>query len=212
MPPPLPNALTAARLYGILDTGYAPPADWPRLALALIRGGVGVLQIRAKNHTPDEIARWTESVLPITRGAAIPLIINDHPALVPQTGADGCHVGQDGGPLAEARALAGPGALVGRSTHSLDQARAAQDEGADYIGFGPIFPTPTKPGRQAIGPEAIRAMSESIALPAFCIGGIHPGNLRSLVALGARRVVIVSALLMAPDPEATAREALGLLP
>jgi len=200
-----------ARLYAILDTGYSSPEQWPELARLLIRGGAGILQIRAKGAPPEAIAGWTVPVLPVARDAGVPLIINDHPDLVPLTGADGCHIGQDGGRLASARAVAGPGKLVGRSTHSLEQARAAQAEGADYIGFGPIFPTPTKPGRPAIGPEAITAMSREITVPAFCIGGITPENLPGLVALGARRVVVVSALLTAPDPAGAARRCRELL-
>lgn len=204
-------ALSKARLYGILDTGYSDPSDWPRLAEALIRGGVGILQIRAKKSTQAEIIDWTHTVLTVTQPAGVPLIINDHPALVPLTGAEGCHIGQDDGTVAHARALAGAGALVGKSTHSLEQAEATAKEAPDYIGFGPIFATPTKPDYIPIGPEQIRAMTERIGLPAFCIGGIKMENTASLAALGARRVVIVSGLLLAPDPAAYARSVLGLL-
>jgi thiamine-phosphate pyrophosphorylase len=200
-----------ARLYAILDTGYSRPEQWPELARRLIEGGAGILQIRAKGSPPEDIARWTGPVLAVTRAAGVPLILNDFPHLVPPTGADGCHIGQDGGPIAAARAAAGPGKWVGRSTHSLEQARAAQAEGADYIGFGPIFTTATKPGRPAIGPDAITVMSREITIPAFCIGGITPENLPGLIARGARRVVMVSALLTAPDPTAAARRACQLL-
>lgn len=202
----MPRTLPAnVRLYGILDTGYAPPESWPEIARRLLDGGVGILQIRAKGCAPKDIARWASAVLPLTRHAGIPLILNDHPELVPQVGADGCHIGQDGGPLAAARARAGGGAVIGRSTHSLEQALEAEREGFDYIGFGPIFPTGTKPGRAAIGREAIPAMAAAVRIPAFCIGGIHAGNLAELAALGAQRVVVVSALLRAPDPTAYAR-------
>lgn len=200
-----------ARLYAILDTGYSAPEQWPQLAGQLILGGAGMLQIRAKGAEPEAIAAWTAAVLPVARAARVPLIINDYPHLVPLTGADGFHIGQDGGSLAAARAIAGPGKIAGRSTHSLEQARAAQAEGADYIGFGPIFPTATKPGRTAIGPEAITTLSREITIPAFCIGGITPENLTSLAALGARRVVMVSALLTAADPAAIARKCLDCL-
>lgn len=203
--------LRNALLYAILDTGSSDPARWPELTRQLIDGGAGILQIRAKAASCDQIARWADAVLPLAKAAGVPLIINDYPHLVPQIGADGCHIGQDGGALAAARAAAGPGALVGRSTHSLEQARAAQAEGADYIGFGPIFPTPTKPGRPAIGPESIPAMAREIAIPAFCIGGLTPDHLPHLIQLGLQRAVIVSALLTAPDPTAAARRAMGFL-
>ena len=103
--------------------------------------------------------------------------------------------------------------LIGRSTQSLDQARAALAEGFDYIGFGPLFPTPTKAGRPAIGLEEIAIMEREVGskIPAFCIGGITPETLPHVLSAGARRVVVVSALLQAPDIQAatrTIREAL----
>ncbi|MDX6767833.1 MAG: thiamine phosphate synthase [Candidatus Methylacidiphilales bacterium] len=203
------NALSRARLYAILDTGYSDPGNWAQLAGQLIRGGAGILQIRAKHAPEKDIVAWTAPVLAVTRSAGIPLILNDHPHLVPVTGADGCHIGQEDGTVAAARKLAGPDALVGKSTHSLDQARAAEQEAPDYIGFGPIFATATKPDYVPIGTEAIQAMAREITLPAFCIGGIKRENAAGLVAMGARRLVIVSGLLQAPDPEAYAREVLN---
>ena len=101
--------------------------------------------------------------------------------------------------VAEARAAAGRPVLIGKSTHSLLQARAALQEGADYIGFGPLFATPTKPGRPAIGLQDIAAVHEEVSLPIFCIGGIKNENLPEVIAAGARRVVIVSGWLQAGD-------------
>lgn len=204
-------SLQAARLYAILDTGYSSPSDWPRLAAALISGGVGILQIRAKQATPEEIIPWVAPVLEVTRPAGIPLILNDHPQLVPLTGADGCHIGQEDGTVAAAREKAGPGALVGKSTHSLEQAAATVAEAPDYIGFGPIFPTPTKPDYTPIGPGDIRAMEAATPVPAFCIGGIKRENTAKLVQMGATRVVIVSGLLLAPDPTGYAASVRQLL-
>ena len=107
-----------------------------------------------------------------------PLVINDHLELALECGAHGLHLGQDDGSLQEARARIGPEMLLGRSTHSLRQARQALADSADYIGFGPLFPTPTKKGRPGIGLAEIRAMQEEVGLqiPAFCIGGIKPGR------------------------------------
>jgi thiamine-phosphate pyrophosphorylase len=137
----------------------------------------------------------------------VPFILNDHAGLAAALGTDGLHLGQDDGSLDAARALVGPRMMIGRSTHSLAQARAALAEGFDYIGFGPLFPTPTKAGRPAIGLHDIAAMERDVGtrIPAYCIGGIHPGNLAAVMAAGARRVVIVSALLQAPDIEAATR-------
>jgi thiamine-phosphate pyrophosphorylase len=122
------------------------------------------------------------------------------------------HIGQDDGPIAGARAAAGSGKLVGRSTHSLAQARAARAEGADYLGFGPLFATPTKPDYPAIGLEDIaQAHAEVPDRPIFCIGGIKLENLAEVIAAGARRVVIVSGILLAPDVAAYTRQAADFL-
>lgn len=191
-------------LYCILDLGYVNEADAERVASALLAGGADLLQLRAKNQPLDLIESVARRVLPLCRAAAVPFILNDHPALAATLGADGVHLGQDDGNLTEARGLTGPGMLVGRSTHSLAQARAALADGFDYIGFGPLFPTPTKAGRPAIGLADIAAMEREVGahIPAFCIGGIHPGNLPQVLAAGARRIVMVSALLQAGDIQA----------
>jgi len=147
---------------------------------------------------------------PITSRAApgVPFILNDYPVLAAEIGAAGVHLGQDDGTPGAARLVMGPDRIIGRSTHSLDQARAALAEGFDYIGFGPLFPTPTKAGRPAIGLDDIAAMEREVGghIPAFCIGGIKRSNLTQVLAAGARRVVIVSDLLLAADVRAAARE------
>jgi thiamine-phosphate pyrophosphorylase len=188
-------------LYGILDLGYVAAADAERVTAALLAGGVSYLQLRAKGKDFALIEDVARRMLPLCRAAKVPFILNDHAALAAAVEADGVHLGQDDGSLAEARNLTGPKMLIGRSTHSLDQARAALAEGFDYIGFGPLFPTPTKAGRPAIGLHDIAAMEREVGahIPAFCIGGIHPGNLAEVLAAGARRIVMVSALLQAPD-------------
>ena len=207
-----------ALLYGILDLGYAAPADVERVASQMLEGGVDLLQFRAKNHSESEIERLAAKIAPLTENAGIPLILNDCPQLVPSVGAQGAHVGQDDFSVADARwragrALAGEIAppIIGKSTHTLSQAAAAEEEGADYIGFGPLFATPTKPGRPAIGLEDIRAAHARARIPIFCIGGIKIENLETVIAAGARRVVIVSGLLQAADIAGYARRAKALL-
>ncbi len=198
-------------LYGILDLGYVAELEAERVAAALLAGGVSLLQLRAKGKDLALIEDIARRVLPLCRAAKIPFILNDHPALAASVDADGLHLGQDDGSLAAARAVVGPTMMIGRSTHSLAQARAALAEGFDYIGFGPLFPTPTKAGRPAIGLTDIAAMEREVGshIHAFCIGGIHPGNLREVIAAGARRVVIVSALLKAPDIAAATRDVIN---
>ena len=196
--------LHTAHLYCILDLGYVSEQNAEKVTLALLNGGADLLQLRAKNHDFATIRRVARRLLPLCRAAGVPFILNDHPALAAEIDADGVHLGQDDGPLAAAREILGPGKLIGRSTHSLAQASAALAEGFDYIGFGPLFPTPTKAGRPAIGLHDIAAMEREVGgkIPAFCIGGITPETLPQVLATGASRVVIVSALLTAPDIQA----------
>ena len=202
------------KLYCILDLGYVAEAGAVAATSALLEGGADLLQLRAKGHDLNTIRRVAEHLLPLCRAAGVPFILNDHPALAVDLGADGLHIGQDDGPLSEARAAMGAGAIIGRSTHSLDQARAALAEGFDYIGFGPLFPTPTKLGRPGIGLENIAVMQREVGsrIPAFCIGGIVPETLPDVIAAGAQRIVVVSALLQSPDIRLATRQFKNLLP
>lgn len=200
------------RLYGILDLGHAAAADACNVVKRMIDGGIDILQLRAKNLALEEIERIGLQIEPLTSAAGVPLIINDHPEIVPVIGAQGAHVGQDDRAVADARwragrALAGevPPPIIGKSTHSVEQAVAAASEGADYIGFGPLYATPTKPGRPAIGLGDIRRVHELVGIPIFCIGGIKLENLSSVLAAGAKRVVVVSGILQAPDIAAYCR-------
>ncbi len=212
----------SALLYGILDLGYVSEEMSRPVTAALLAGGVGLLQLRAKGQDQETIRRVALSLIPLCQAVDVPFILNDFPALAGEVGADGVHIGQDDGSLADARGTflanrpassAAVSPLVGRSTHSLEQARAALEEGADYIGFGPLFPTPTKQGRPGIGIDDIREMQRDVGsrIPAFCIGGIKRENLGRVIAAGARRVVIVSDLLTANDPCAASRDVVAQL-
>ena len=193
--------LQSARLYAILDLGYVREENAAEVAAALLAGGADLLQLRAKGHPEETIRRVAETLMPICKNAGVPFILNDFPHLAAKLGADGIHIGQDDGSLLDARKIVGPHMIVGRSTHSLEQARAALAEGFDYIGFGPLFPTPTKLGRPGIGLENIREMERDVGsrIPAFCIGGIRRDNLQTVLNADARRVVIVSDLLQAGE-------------
>jgi len=205
------EVLVKARLYGILDTGYVAESNALAVAQQLVESGVQVLQLRAKNLPREAVAPLGRSIAAICRLHHVPFILNDYPDLVAAAGADGVHVGQDDVSIAEARALSGPWCIVGKSTHSLAQARAAASEGVDYIGFGPLFPTPTKPDYQAIGLDHIREVHNSVNLPVFCIGGIKYENLPLVLQAGARRVVIVSGLLQAIDIRGMVHDCRSLL-
>jgi len=208
------STLLHARLYGIVDLGYAAPSSLIRVTVEMIEGGIDVIQLRAKGHSEDEVRRWAECLLPICREAGVPFFVNDHAEIAAAIGADGVHVGQDDAPMNEVRSIVGDTLLVGRSTHSLDQAAsAAADPRTDCIGFGPLFATPTKPAYTPIGTAEIREVHERHPdLPIFCIGGIKKEHLPALVEAGAKRVVIVSGILQAPDIAAYVRAARSLLP
>lgn len=201
------KSLSEALLYGIADLGYLNPDHLESVVEKMIEGGVDVLQLRAKGISEEEIESHARRLVTITERAGVPFIINDHPELVPSVGAQGAHVGQEDFEVSDARWRAGRALasevalpLIGKSTHSVDQAHAAVGQGADYIGFGPLFATPTKPGRPAVGLGGIREVQESISVPVFCIGGIKMENLESVLDAGARRVVIVSGILQSSDP------------
>lgn len=224
--------LSTSSLYGILDLGYVAEENAEATTISLLAGGADLLQLRAKGKDLATIERVARRLLPLCRAAGVPFILNDHPALAAALDCDGVHIGQDDGSLAEAREifqnsspqspisnLSSPipdprspissprSPIIGRSTHSLEQARAALAEGFDYIGFGPLFPTPTKAGRPAIGLHEIAVMEREVGreIPAFCIGGITPETLPTVLAAGARRIVVVSVLLQAPDIQAATR-------
>ncbi len=207
------DTLFDARLYGIVDLGYAAADDLIRVTREMIAGGIDVIQLRAKGYDPNDIEKWARELLPICRDGGVPFIVNDHASIAAEVGSDGVHVGQDDAPMDEVRAIVGDSMLVGRSTHSVEQAAAAaSDPRTDCIGFGPLFSTPTKPTYTPIGTEEIRTVHESHPdLPIFCIGGIKKENLPDVFAAGARRAVIVSGILQAPDIAAYVRESKAIL-
>ena len=201
-----------SHLYGIVDLGYVHPEEVENTTAALLSGGIRILQLRAKGVDTATVEHLARRMQPLCREAGAVFVLNDYPDMAARIGADAVHVGQDAGPLAAVRAIVGEDMLIGRSTHSPEQALAAVAEGADYIGFGPLFPTGTKPGRPSIGLQDIAAVQEKLGdFPMFCIGGINGTTLPSVLQAGARRVVIVSWLLQQPDPTAAARDIISRL-
>jgi thiamine-phosphate pyrophosphorylase len=205
------RTLQDCRLYGIIDLGYVDESNAVRAAEAMIKGGVDLIQLRGKEKSIGGLVDLAEELQELTSRSPTPLIVNDHAEIARKVPVEGVHVGQDDDSIAVARRKAGRAVVVGKSTHSIEQAYAAQREGADYIGFGPIFATPTKPDYTPIGLSDIKRVHEEVSLPIFCIGGIKIDNLGGVIAAGARRVAIVSGLLKASDIAAYAREAKRLL-
>lgn len=197
-------ALEKARFYAILDTGYVAPDHLYRVAEQIIRGGVDVLQFRAKGMGREEIVRMGQGLREIIPAldAATPgplFVLNDHPGLAEEIGVDGVHVGQDDLSVELAREQAGADVLIGKSTHSLAQAIAAEQEGPDYIGVGPLFATPTKPDYAPVGLDLIGQVAAKVRVPQFCIGGVNEKTLPAVLVAGAKRIVIVSDLLKSDD-------------
>ena len=172
---------------------------------ALIEGGIDILQLRAKGHSTADVIAWGKAMHEVTRAAGVPLVINDHPHAAAEIGSEGVHVGQDDDAIAKTRAIVGDRCFVGKSTHSLAQAIAAQAEGADYIGFGPLYATGTKPDYVPIGLQYITQVHQRVQVPIFCIGGVNAARLDEIKDAGAKRVVVVSAFLLAPDVKAEVR-------
>lgn len=205
------NILNDSHLYGILDLSYVDAASIAGTAETMIEGGVDLIQLRAKKMAIEQLVDLAGKLHQITSPSSVPLIVNDYPEVARQVPVEGVHVGQDDDSVAIAREKAGRALIVGKSTHSLAQAKAAQNEGADYIGFGPIFATPTKPDYKPIGLNDIKQAHVDITLPIFCIGGIKIDNLAQVIDAGARRVAIVSGLLKASDIAEYARACKKLL-
>jgi thiamine-phosphate pyrophosphorylase len=205
------NDLRQCRLYGILDLSYIDILDAGATARAMIAGGVDIIQLRGKTYDVDKLTALAAELHFITSKKDVPLIINDYAEIARWVALEGVHVGQDDISIGEARETAGRNLLVGKSTHSFEQAVAAQKEDADYIGFGPLFATPTKPDYPPIGLDAIKKVCAKVRVPIFCIGGIKLSNLESVIAAGAQRVVIVSGLLKADDIADYARACKKLL-
>ena len=193
--------LESARLYLLLDGGESE-SQFRERAESVLASGVDVVQLRDKQLSDRElVGRAAILKQLVVEAVGRPLcIMNDRPDLALLSGADGVHVGQDELTASEARELLGPDALIGVSTHSLDEARAAVAEDADYIGVGPTFPSGTKSFDEFPGLSFLRDVSARIKIPAFAIGGIDESNLDEVLATGIRRIAVGGAVLNDPEP------------
>jgi thiamine-phosphate pyrophosphorylase len=193
-------------LYAILDVdrlaGRAPGPS----AEALARGGAAIVQLRAKRAPDRRLVALAGATRDGARRGGALFVVNDRPDVALMVGADGVHVGQDDLPPADVRRLLGPDAIIGRSTHSLAELRAAVVEPVDYVAVGPIFATATKPDAEpVVGLETLRAARALTALPLVAIGGIDRARARDTLSAGADGLAVISALLDAPDLERAAR-------
>ncbi|MGN6662658.1 MAG: thiamine phosphate synthase [Solirubrobacterales bacterium] len=194
--------LRTARLYFVCDA--RPPTDLEALLRAALTGGADVVQLREKELGKGEIERAAETFRRVADTFSALFVLNDDPELARRCDADGVHVGQDDASAEEARELLGPDAIVGLSTHSEAQIAASAGRPVDYISVGPIWETPTKEGRPAVGLDLIAHAAEHAPHPFFAIGGIDPSNAGEVVAAGAERLCAVRAIRDSADPEAAA--------
>jgi len=174
-------------------------------------GGVTFFQYRNKNGTRCEIYETALRLARVVRTSGALFILNDHADIAAAVGADGVHLGQDDLPIAAARIILGPKALVGISTHSLEQARAAQAAGADYIGFGPVYPTRTKDAGAVQGLENLAAVAAAVSIPVIAIGGITRDTIGDVMRAGASGAAVIGALCTAGDIPSTAAELIRLM-
>jgi len=193
-------------LYVITDrraAGDAPLADVVRAAIA---GGATVVQLREKQATTREIIQLGQVLRQITRDSHIPLIVNDRADIAVALDADGVHVGEEDLPAPVARDVMGPGRILGVSAGTVEEARRAEEDGADYLGVGDVYGTPSKSDAGVpIGLRGLREIAEAVSIPVVGIGGITAENAAAVIEAGAAGVAVISAVMGAPDPEVAAR-------
>ncbi|MFC3341022.1 thiamine phosphate synthase [Paenibacillus abyssi] len=192
-------------LYVITGENYHPGRAISEVMEEALQGGADIVQLRDKTSSPQELLRKAQELKALTRRYGVPLIINDHIELAIEVEADGVHLGQEDLSLQEARRLLGSSRIIGISTHAIEEARAAELGGADYIGVGPVYPTGTKPGVKPVTLDYVRQVAAEITIPFVAIGGITPGNVDDVLEAGAKRICAVSAIVGSSDVKGTAR-------
>jgi thiamine-phosphate pyrophosphorylase len=192
------NLLKNAKIYVILDAQVQDEARLLKVLKDSVRFGVGIVQLRNKFGSSKAILAFCRHALKITRGK-VPFILNDRVDLAILAKADGVHLGQDDIALTDARRLMGAKAIIGVSCQNLAQALKAQKDGADYIGFGSVFKTKTKPERNPMAPKLLSTVLQKIDVPVFPIGGITRGNIQMVANAGATRAAVCRDILLSKD-------------
>ncbi|MBP9732796.1 MAG: thiamine phosphate synthase [Candidatus Omnitrophica bacterium] len=203
--------LNTARLYVVLGGASASGRPAEEIAREAVLGGADIIQLRMKGADQSELVRRARSVGAVVQSLGALFIVNDDARAALDSGADGVHVGQDDLSVGEVRRIVGADLLIGKSTHSIDQAVAAGREDVDYLGFGPMFSTPTKPDYRAVGPDRIKGILGTFDQPFFAIGGIDFSTAPQVITLGASRLAVVRAVQDAADVQQAARKLKDLL-
>jgi thiamine-phosphate pyrophosphorylase len=197
-------------LYVITDAGLSPGRTHADIARAALAGGADAVQLRDKSSTAQNLSVLASEIQPIARKFGAVFLVNDRVDVALVAGADGAHVGQEDLPAREARRLLKTPAILGVSAGTVEEARQAQRDGADYIGVGPVYPTPTKPDAgEAIGVEGLARIIRAVEVPVVAIGGIDADNVAQVIAAGAAGAAVVSAVVRASDMAAAARALKG---
>lgn len=196
----------ALKLYAVTDNAWLGERTLAECVEEALAGGTTFVQLRDKHASAEDLRAEAEELLALCRAAGVPFVVNDDVECALAVGADGVHVGQDDMACERARALLGPDAIVGVSTQTVEQARAAEAAGADYLGVGGVTGTATKPEAGVLAPEEFRAIAAAVDIPVVAIGGIHKENLLRLKGTGVNGVALVSAIFGAEDIEAECRE------
>ena len=194
-------------------TADAPPWRVIEAAASALLGGADILQLRHKSLARGELLTLARKLREIASDSGALFIVNDHVDIALLSDADGVHLGPDDLSIASARRVAGDRLLIGASASSPDAARAAIENGADYLGSGPAFATPIKTEKQVIGPKGVAAIAAALGpgVPVFAIGGIDESNVADLVEEGVRRMCVIRAVSGATDPEQAARRLRAML-
>lgn len=203
------DRLSRARLYVVTDA-RRERGDLEDFLDMILEAGVDIVQLRAKEAEGSDLLRWGQAFREAAGRHGALFVVNDRPDVAVALEADGVHLGQNDLPADVTRRLVGPELIVGLSTHSEDQLRAASSH-ADYVCVGPVYPTPTKPGRPAVGLDLVKEAARQEGRPWFAIGGIDNQTLPEVTAAGARRVAVVRAVTDSPDPATAVRELLACL-
>ena len=195
----------ALALYAVTDRAWLGERTLGACVVEGLAGGATLVQLREKEAPRAEVVLRARALAPLCRAAGVPFVVNDDVAAARLAGADGVHVGQDDAACADARAELGPDAIVGVSVQTVEQALAAQADGADYLGVGAVFGTPTKPDAADVGADGLAAICAAVDIPVVAIGGLNERTVPALAGTGADGAAVVSAIFAADDIEAAAR-------
>ena len=194
------------RLYAVTDRAWVGRQSLYEQISDAIDGGVTIVQLREKNLSEDEFIREAEKICVLCHEKGIPLIINDNYNVALKVGADGVHVGIEDAPVEKIREIAGDDFIIGATAKTVEQARLAESSGADYLGVGAVFPSPTKTNAVRITPQQLSEICGSVNIPAVAIGGITADNVHTIKGCGHKGIAVVSAVFGADNVKAAAEE------